>query len=284
VTIGADGTTGDWPALGPEHAGKIAELCARSLAHPPTAEEIGKTIFSAEQPALVRGDPSIGVVAARRGFFDSSQGFISLIVVDPDHRGRGHGRSLLRAAERDLAGASTITVGTDAPFHLFPGVETTEIALLCLLERHRYSREEGNFNMDVDLAELPSNPGGTMLATGAERDEVDGWLRTHWPMWGPESLRALDQGTLLVERDAVGLTGFCAWDVNHPGLLGPIAVRPDLLGRGAGVALLLGGLHRMRASGRHRAEIAWVGPIVPYARVGARIGRVFFAYRKRSPE
>lgn len=271
-----------WPELGSEASGAIADLCARSLSHPPTAEEIGKTLFSAEQPAMVRGDPAIGVVATGRGFFDAAQGFVRLIVVDPAHRRHGHGHSLLSAAEQDLAGVSTITVGADAPFHLFAGVETTEIGLLCLLERRHYSREEANFNMDVDLDALPPDPGGTALATAADREEVDGWLLTHWPMWGPESLRALDQGTLLVARDAEGLTGFCAWDVNHPGLLGPVAVRPDLLGRGAGVALLLGGLHRMRDNGRRAAEIAWVGPIVPYARIGARMGRVFFAYRKRT--
>jgi len=274
----------EWPRLGPEAGAPIADLCARSFAHPPAAEEIGKTLFSAEQPATVRGDPAIGVVATGRGFFDASQGFIRLIVVDPEHRGRGHGHSLLTAAEQDLSGASTIAVGTDAPFHLFPGVATTAVALLCLLERHHYSREEANFNMDVDLDAIPPDPTGTALATGADRNEVDAWLHTHWPHWGPEALRALDQGTLLVARDDAGLTGFCAWDVSHPGLLGPVAVRPDLLGRGAGVALLLGALHRMRDGGRQTAEIGWVGPIVPYARVGARIGRIFFAYRKRIPE
>jgi hypothetical protein len=28
-------------------------------------------------------------------------------------------------------------------------------------------------------------------------------------------------------------------------------------------------------------EIAWVGPIVPYAAIGCRVSRVFFVYRKR---
>lgn len=269
--------------LGPDASGAIADLCARSIGSPPGAEEIAKTLFSPEQPSVVRGDPEVGVVATGRGPFDPTQGFVRLIVVDPAHRGRGHGRSLMAAAEHDLSGVASITVGTDAPFHLFPGVDTTEVGLLYLLERLRYSREEANFNMDVDLAAVPPDPGGTLLAGAADREEVATWLGAHWPHWGPESLRALDQGTLLIARDADGLTGFCAWDVNHPGLLGPVAVRPDLLGRGAGVSLLLGGLHRMREGGRRTAEIGWVGPIAPYARAGARIGRVFFAYRKRMP-
>jgi len=59
-----------------------------------------------------------------------------------------------------------------------------------------------------------------------------------------------------------------------------VAVRLELIGRGAGVAVLHYALHRMRDAGRGRIEVAWVGPIVPYARVGGTIGRVFFVYRK----
>jgi len=39
-------------------------------------------------------------------------------------------------------------------------------------------------------------------------------------------------------------------------------------------------LRRMRDAGRRHIEVAWVGPIGPYARVGGTIGRVFFVYRK----
>ena len=39
----------------------------------------------------------------------------------------------------------------------------------------------------------------------------------------------------------------------------------------------------MRAAGRDNAEVVWVGPIVPYARVGARVSRVFFVYRRILP-
>jgi hypothetical protein len=45
--------------------------------------------------------------------------------------------------------------------------------------------------------------------------------------------------------------------------------------------LLLGALHRIRASGESTTEVAWVGPIRPYAAIGGRITRLFFVYRKR---
>ncbi len=256
----------------------IAALCRRSLTDPPSSEELAGVLFTDDQPALVRGDPDVGVVATGE---DGGNGFVKLLVVDPAHRGQGHGRALLDAAEADLAGLPSITVGTDAPFYLFPGVETGETALLCLLEHRRYQRRDTAFNMSVELDALPADPGGTTTATAADRADVATWLDAHWAHWSAEALRALDKGTLVVASDGEGIRAFCAYDVNRAGWVGPVAVRPDLLGRGAGVGVLLGALHQMRAAGLRRAQIAWVGPIVPYARIGAVVSTVFFVYRKK---
>jgi GNAT superfamily N-acetyltransferase len=271
--------TFETPALGPDALDSVLALCNRSLAAPLRRAELEGALFAPDQPTVLRGDPDIGVVAAVPGQPD---GYIRLLLVDPAHRGRGHGSALLTAAQQDLAASTTITVGADAPYYLFPGVETTEIAMLCLLEKHRFVREEANFNMEVDLARIPADPGGTVLATAAERDEVAGWMAEHWAHWRAEVLRALDKGTLLLARDDTGaITGFCAWEVNRAGLLGPIASRPDLIGKGGGRALLLGALHRMRAAGAVTTEVAWVGPIRPYAAIGGRVTRLFFVYRLR---
>jgi Acetyltransferase (GNAT) family. len=256
----------------------VLALCNRSLSQPLLRAELERTLFAPDQPTVLRGNPEIGVVAAVPG---EPNGFIRLLVVDPAHRGKGHGDSLLAAAQADLAASRVITVGADAPYYLFPGVETSEIAMLCLLEKHRYTREEANFNMEVDLTRIPDDPGGPTLATAADRGELDGWMTVHWAHWRPEVLRALDQGTLLLARDDTGISGFCAWNVNRRGLLGPIASRPDLVGKGTGRALLVGALHRIRASGESTTEVAWVGPIRPYAAIGGRITRLFFVYRKR---
>jgi GNAT superfamily N-acetyltransferase len=256
----------------------IAELCQRGVADAPAPDELQGALFAPDQPAMVRGDPAVGVVATVEG---EGGGYVRLLVVDPSARGNGHGRALLEAAEADLASTGTVTVGADAPYFLFPGVETSETALLSLLERHRYTRAEANFNMAVDLGALRPDPGGTELALAADRPEVAAWMETYWSNWAAEALRALDKGTLLLSRGDEGITGFCAYDVNRRGLLGPVAVRHDLIGKGIGEPLVLGALHRMRASGRRRAEVVWVGPIVPYARVGAAISRVFFVYRKK---
>ena len=116
------------------------------------------------------------------------------------------------------------------------------------------------------------------MATPDMGTEVAAWMDEHWPHWKAEALRALERSTLVISRDARGIAAFCAYDVNRSGLLGPVAVRGDLWGTGAGRPLIIGALHAMRASGRTRAEVVWVGPIRPYAHVGATVGRVFLVH------
>ena len=85
----------------------------------------------------------------------------------------------------------------------------------------------------------------------------------------------------MISRDEDGIVAFCCWDGARTGWVGPVAVRPSVIGQGRGRAVLLGALHRLRATGLREAEIGWVGPLVPYARtVSATINRVFFVYRK----
>jgi len=262
-------------------AERIAALCRRALERPPSADELRDCLWAPDQPAIVRGDPDVGVVAAVPSA--EGAGSVRLLVVDPVHQGRGLGTELLHAAERDLvgeAGRAEVTVGADPPYYLFPGVESTQLPMLCLLERLHYTRVDATFNMDVDLAAVPPPPAGPVVATGSDADEVDAFVSAQWPIWRGEVMRACAKGTLAVERDASGIAAFCAWDVNRRGIVGPVAVRMDLIGRGAGVAVLLLALARLRAAGWARVEVGWVGPVVPYARVGGTIGRVFFVYRK----
>jgi predicted N-acetyltransferase YhbS len=257
----------------------VFELCRRCLPDPPSRDELSASLYSPDQPVVVRGRPGVGIVATVSA---GAQGYIRLLGVDPAERGRGHGGALLRAAEAELSalGATRVQVGADPPYYLYPGVETSQTAMLCLLERHRYERAESNFNMGVDLDNLPPDPGGHELAGPPHRAEVAAWMHQHWPNWEPEALRALERSNLVIGRDSSGIAGFCAYDVNRAGVLGPTAVRGDLWGQGVGRPLIIGALHHIRARGHRRAEVVWVGPIRPYARVGAHVSRVFFVYRR----
>jgi GNAT superfamily N-acetyltransferase len=259
----------------------VSALCERSLPDAPSTDELDGALFAPDQPALLRGDPEVGVVAT----VDCADGaHVRLLVVDPAGRGRGYGALLLAAAEDDARsrGHNALTTGADPPYFLWPGVPSASTELLCLLERRHYSRVETNFNMDVSLADLPEDRGAHRLAVAADRRDVDAWMATHWPNWRPEVLRALDKNNLMLERDAESgdIVAFCAFEVNRVGLLGPVAVRLDLMGKGRGKGVLVGALHELRRRGRDRISVVWVGPVVPYASVGGRVSDVFFVYRK----
>ena len=265
--------------MGTDAIPAITALGKRALLDPPTQSELERAFTAPDQPAVVRGDPTRGVVAT---VTDDHRGFVRFIAVDPDHRGRGLGRELMRAAEADLRaqGASSITIGTDGPHYLWAGIDSRELSMVCLAERLHYARVEVNINMDVDLTRVAADPGGWRVAGIADRAIVDAWATRHWGWWRVEMLRACDQDGLVISEDADGIAAVCAHDVTRAGFVGPVAVRPDLMGHGVGVAPLLGALHRMRAAGRSHAEVSWVGPVVPYARVGATLGRTFLVYRK----
>jgi predicted N-acetyltransferase YhbS len=261
---------------------RVSRLCRRAIVNAPSSAELDGALFAPDQPVVVLGDPDVGVVAVA-GCDDGPH--IRLLAVDPSARGQGNGRVLLRSAEEWVAAAGhhSLVTGADPPYHLWPGVPTTETALLCLLESRHYVRTETNFDMRVDLRSIPPDPGGHALARATDRDEIDDWTTTHWPNWRQEVSRAADKGNLVLAREA-GDTGevvaFCAFEVNRRGLLGPVAVRPDLIGRGAGRAVLLGALHELRRRGRDEVAVAWVGPIVPYASVGGVVVETYFVYRR----
>jgi hypothetical protein len=134
--------------------------------------------------------------------------------------------------------------------------------------------------MRVDLTAIPADPGGHALAGVDERDEVADWFATHWANWRMEGLRALDRGNLVVCRDDDGISAICAFEVNRSGFLGPVAVRPDVMGQGRGRPALIGALHELRRRGREHVDVCWVGPVPPYAAVGGRVSNVYFVYRR----
>jgi hypothetical protein len=138
--------------------------------------------------------------------------------------------------------------------------------------------------MTVALGDLPPRSGKTARARAEDHRDVVAFLGANYPGWAKEALRALDKDTLVISRDDEGaVLGFCAFDVNRRGLVGPVGVRLDRIGRGDGLPLLVDALHLMRDDGADAVDVSWVGPIRPYAAVGGRITRAFFVYRKELP-
>lgn len=264
--------------LGVESLDGIAALCARSLVDPPEIRDLHRALFDPARPAIVLGDPEQGVVAAveRRGV-----GAIRFLAVDPAHTGRRLGHLLVEDAEKRLASVGSISTGGDAPDYLWPGIDCRETATICLFESLGYKRTDMVHNMGVDLQRLPEPVPGAEAPDPSEREEIRAWLEVLWPDWTDEAMRGFDLGSFAVARDTTGIAGIAAWNVNRQGWFGPTAVRPELIGKGLGRPLLLHALHAMRAEGRARADIAWIGPHRFYARAaGAVIDRTYWVMRK----
>ncbi len=268
--------------LGVDAVEAIASLCRRGAVWPPSADELMDSLFCDDQPATVRGDPDVGVVATVCAAGDPTSGHVRLLVVDPVQRRRGIGRELLATAERDLGGCSSITLGADAPWYLYAGVPADATDLCVLAERSRYRRTDANLNMEVVL-DRRFDGTGARIGGPADVDAVVAWSHRHWPWWTDELTRAATRSTISVVDDPAdehGIAALGAWDVVRRGVLGPFCVRPDLVGTGRGSPTIDVALEASRAAGRERVEIGWVGPLGPYARCGATIGRTFFVYRK----
>jgi GNAT superfamily N-acetyltransferase len=260
----------------------IVQLSPDVAGHRLTAAELSAALFADDQPTWVYGRAGVGVVATAS---NADHGFVRLLAVAEGHHRRGVGRELLGAAERHLAesGAVDVTLGADAPHHIWAGVPTDATAMCCLAEALRYRREGLNLDVDIPLKKtLPADYGGWRLARPDDVGAVVAFCQQHHPHWANEAQRAAVAGTLTLvfDRDGDELTGFCAFDVNRRGTVGPVAVRPDLVGHGVGRPVMLGALHAMRARGDTVAAVQWVGPLRPYIDLGGHISRQYVVYRK----
>ncbi len=199
----------------------------------PHAVRAGATGDGARRPGR-RGDRD----GRRARYGDASQGFVRLLVVAPEHRGRGVGRELLVAGEDDLRAAG-LHVGDDrrgrAVLPVARGGGDARPRSCTCSNAGSTRAPSANYNMDVDLADIPADDGGWVAATAADRDEVEAWAEQHWGWWTAELVRAAERDTLVISRDDAGITAVCAYDVTRAGWVGPVAVRPDLMGRGVGV-------------------------------------------------
>lgn len=220
-----------------------------------------------------------GLEAVASGVVRGDRGWIKFLAVHPRAARRGLGTELLTAVEafcRDN-GATTIEVGNSGPFYVVPGVDVRATEAVCFFQQRGYARAGDAVNQGVRLADLPEPILGCHTATTADYARILGWLSKDYPHWIPEVSRAVDLGTCVVYRDE----GFACYDVNRDAWFGPMATRPGAGTKGVGTATLLSVLHRMRARGYERADIAWSGPLLFYLKaVGARINRVFWWFRK----
>ena len=242
-----------WRRLGPSEPERIAQLCRPIDGRPAVARRARRL------PVRAATSPPSSSATRRPGSWPPSRATTAPTSGSwRSTRRTAGGDSGTRSCRRPRTGPSaaghrSLTTGADPPYFLWPGVPSTETALVCLFERRHYGRIETNFNMDVDLLAHPGRPGGHTSAGPEDAAELDEWSwRRIGPTGGSRSCAPSHKGNLVIAREDGGagpVTAFCAFEVNRRGLLGPVAVRPDLMGQGAGKGVLLGALHELRRRG-----------------------------------
>ncbi|MGW4640616.1 GNAT family N-acetyltransferase [Sphaerisporangium sp. NPDC004334] len=242
-------------------------------------------------------------------------GHVDLLAVRPAARGRGLGRTLLRAAEEWLRerGVREVRLAGNPPCYAWPGIDVRYTPAVCLAESLGYERHRTAWNMTAGLAPFApgttedhgraapaDHPGaggsdraaedpeeaGRLAAAGVavhtaapgERGEVAAFVRRHWnDAWAWEVEQAT--GCHYAVRDGE-ILGFAAWGA-RPGWFGPMGTDEAARGLGVGRVLLRRCLAEQAAAGLRTTQIGWVGPVRFYARaVGARVERVFWLYRR----
>jgi GNAT superfamily N-acetyltransferase len=190
--------------------------------------------------ALVKG--GIQPMAAQ-----ARMGHLSLILVDPQARGRGIGSSLLGASEAWLkdGAAKGLIVGADRR-HFFPGVpveggpvgEAGSKGLAAFLEKRGYHPEALEHDLlgpalaglSPDGVELLPPGGGFSFAhgEGSHRGAGEAFFKANFPgRWTSEFLDFLDSGQdphdliLLLGAEGKEVLGFCRISLGEHGWLQP---------------------------------------------------------------
>jgi mycothiol synthase len=207
---------------------------------------------------------------------DLATAWLVLIAVHPDRRREGRGRALVEACatKARVAGAVDMHLGNAIPRYVWPGVDYRFTAALSLFETIGFEPYGAECNMAIATSCRADPPPGVVIVreTG---EGATALAAICFPHWVDEVQRGTVAGTCFAARAGGATIGFACHSVNRRGWIGPMATDPDRQRGGVGRALLGALCEDLAAQGLDDVEIAWVGPIGFYAKVGARVSRVF---------
>lgn len=301
-------------ALGLGDLAAARQLLAAACAHDPAAEVAEEKLFG---PAAGRagppetfgaferaGGPGAGRGGALVGLSVASGGWLRLLAVAPDRRGRGIGTALLAAAETAMvrAGADRARTLDQPGNYLAPGIARDNTESIAWITRRGYGELRENTNLLIDVRANPrvtparldrATDNATALgyrvsrARAADRAVLCAAIAEGFSAgWAFEvgNALSLDPPAVHIATDGAGqLAAFAAHDGNNRGLgwFGPAGTLEPHRKKGLGEALLLSCLLDVAAAGHPTCTIAWIGPRGFYERVAGVAGERRFVVLAR---
>jgi len=262
---------------------ELAALCARAMPEEHlTADDLEACCYGPE--GQVRGTDDAAIAWLVRDFAGAKVGWITLVVVAPEHRRTGRARALVReVADRCRSeGVGELHTGNLAPRYVWPGVDLANTPALAFFQTVGFDAYDHGLNMLLPTTFRAVPPPGITV----ERETGDGALdlaRREFPHWEDEITRGIERSTTFAARDSGGETiAFGAHSVNRHTWIGPMATDPARRHVGTGHAILGALAEDISArEGVRTAEIAWVAPVPFYAKAGAVAHRAFRVHRLR---
>src|SRR5579872_3494020 len=225
---------------------------------------------------------------------------IRLLVVDPLHRRRGVGASLLQELERRLQSAGTVSrinVLAITGNYFLPGIDAFDMESTCFAEKHGYTWKgyaqnliaQTSFQRNYEHRVAPlENKGYSFHRLQAEHHErAFAFLQQHFPHWEHETRRALlnDPPTVHIAmwKDEVVSVGCSESNNVGTGSLGPLGVHPEHRGGGVGLVVLHRCVDDLCKLGFEKYILGWTNPdLNRFLRreFGAQRQRVCWIYHK----
>ncbi|HIE50658.1 MAG TPA: GNAT family N-acetyltransferase [Armatimonadetes bacterium] len=196
-------------------------------------------------------------------------GYLSALLVHPQHRRRGIGSALLQAGIGYLRrqGKRQIRTGYRNPIPLFVGIEVEDTAALSFFRAQGFEEEIewrmrlslAGFAKDREMEELRRRLGaeGVEVHPLQEQEVEDllALLQAHFagwyePMYNDAHRGTLELSNLFVARRGEALVGFVrvGWSGDTGGVWG-IGVAPEKRNKGVGTWLLFAALNRLKRAG-----------------------------------
>lgn len=279
--------SGEFSVWGPERAGTLTSLWNTAVPEEPLSEDELLGVLW-DTPGVVLGDASgTAAVAATTYEADGLRiGSIRLVVVHPDHQRRGVGRALVEAGESWIVehGGVWGGLGAEAPQYLFPGIDFTNVAGLCLAEACGYEPVDSSFNMSLPVSvRAPVPPGVSVrrVVDDADAEAVLAMIGDHWPGFAPETRAGIEAGSVIGAFVGSRAVGFCTHSASRVGWIGPLGTDPAFGGQGIGSALTAAACADLMVAGLQVGEVCQVGPVRFYAGMGAETSRVFRKFFKQ---